>query len=362
MFGILRIITMTIRTVLNAIFFPAFSLSVLVFAKLVYDLSGIFHKHTWQFPITFFNWFFGDYKAWDIQILSSPHISQFCYYGAFVVLVAICLANLFGITSLFIKVLRANSGIRNALNREDDYNNRILSAFDNLAAKYRAKYKKEPNVKVKIIDSKIKNAVIFSDNLIILTTELLENSDDEELEGVIAHEWGHMHNGDTLYNQLNFTNTVVSNNIESGAIIKSIYALFHIVNIVPFLGIFATMFLIVMFGPFLILAFMFAGLSSLLSIPEATISQRQEYLADQFALSLDAGEGLLTFLYEDMRNQENFWKISTFGGMSKSTVMSIYRTHPASDKRIKRLEKIMKKEGSLKVIAGSENKLNKWMS
>lgn len=360
MFGLIRILIISIRTVLNCIFFPFLSLVVILVSKVLYDVYGMFNKHTWALPETIFNWLFGNYKAWDFHCLSSPHIITYCVYGSYLVLFLICTSNLFGVATLFIKFLRSNSGVRNAMNREDYYKDRIIKACDNLERKYKAIYNKTPKIKVKLIDSQIKNAVIFSDNVIVLTTELLENSDNDELEGVIAHEWGHMHNGDTIYNQLSFTNAVVSNNIEVGIILRSMLGLFAIVNHVPFVGTVLGLFLIIFFGPFIGICFLFAILSSFLSTFEALISQRQEYLADQFALSLDAGDGLLTFLYADMKQQENFFKIMSVGSMLNSTLKSIYRSHPASEKRIKRLEKILNKKQP--ELVKEEYRTSKWIN
>ena len=88
--------------------------------------------------------------------------------------------------------------------------------------RYKKIYNKDLNLKVKIIDSSIENAIIFNDNLIVVTYALLKKSSKDVIEGVLAHEVGHYHNGDTKFNQLNFINSVVSKNVESGVIINAI--------------------------------------------------------------------------------------------------------------------------------------------
>lgn len=361
MFNILRIFILSIRTVLNCIFFPVISIIMILLLKIGYDISGLFIKHTWFLPKSIFSWFFSDYKFWNFaKILSGENLQLYCLYGSYVVLFLICFVNLFGITNLIIKILRSNTGVRTVMKREDYFKEKIVKNSNILEEIYIQKYKKEPKLKVKIIDSKIKNALIFSDNTIVLTTELLENSSDRELRGVLAHEWGHMHNGDTLYNQLNFTNTIVSNNVEAGVIGQILVWLMHFIGKIPLIGNVIILISFCLFGPFLVLIFIFALISSFLSIFESLISKKQEYRADEFALSLDAGEGLLDFLYEDMKEQENFWTIANLGGMFKSTMMTLYKTHPASSKRISKLEKLTHKDKGYEI----ENKPelnNKWL-
>lgn len=365
MFGLIRISIISIRTFLNCLFFPFLSLVFIIVSKLVYDAYGHFYGHTWELPKLFFNWFFGKYKAWDLSFIENPNVVLYCKYGAFFVLFAICISNICGITNLLIKFLRSNSGVRTTLNREEFYRDRIIKICDKLEKQYESVFNKSPKkIKVKIIDSDIKNALIFSDNCIVLTTGLLERTDDDELEGVIAHEWGHMHNGDTLFNQLTFANGVVSHHIELGLIIKFILGIFSLVSRIPFVGWMLGLCAFVVFGPFLLICLIFGVISSFLAFFEAQISQRQEYLADQFVLSMgkEAGNGLLTFLYEEMRMQDNFKNLSSIGTMMKATLSSLYQSHPVSHKRIKRLEKILdKKSTSLGVENTDERKNNKWI-
>lgn len=365
MFGLIRILIISIRTFLNCLFFPFLSLVFIIVSKLVYDAYGYFYGHTWSIPKIFFNWFFGKYEAWDLSFIDSQNIVLYCKYGAFFILFAICTSNICGITNLLIKFLRSNSGVRTVLKREDFYKDRIIAICDKLEKQYEVVFNKSPKkIQVKIIDSNVKNALIFSDNCIVLTTGLLERTDDEELEGVIAHEWGHMHNGDTLFNQLTFVNGVVSHHIELGFIIKFILGIFTVISKIPLVGWVLGLFAFVVFGPFLLICLIFGVLSSFLAFFEAQISQRQEYLADKFVVSMgkSAGNGLLTFLYEEMRMQDNFKNLSSIQTMMKATLSSLYQSHPVSHKRIKKLEKILEKGGIYDEFQNNESlEKNKWI-
>lgn len=342
MFSSIRVLFVLLRMILNCLFFPTVSLAVCLLFKIAYDLASIFTNKIWGVITHCMLWMFGDNKFWEIDKLfhNNQHIETYLFYGFFVTFAISCLLNL-GISNLIIKTLRRGTDIRSTAERETEYRNRIISASNSLENKYIAKYNKEPLLKVKIIDSGVKNAIIFSDNVIVVTTELLENTSDRELEGVLAHEWGHMHNGDTKFNQFNFSNTIISNNIESGAVIRVISWILTKLNVAPFIGAFMSLFFFVLFSPFFGCVIVFSLISSLLSLFEAQISQKQEYKADEFALGLNAGEGLLDFLYEDMKMQDNFWQLSSFVGMGRSALTTLYKTHPASHKRVKRLETLV---------------------
>lgn len=361
MFSLFRLLIVSIRTVLNCLFFPFVIYMVILVSKLCYDIWGLFNKHTWELPQKVFYWFFQNHKAWDLKgVVNSSGLVTFWIYAAFVTLILISLSNALGIANLFIKFLRRNSGIRKTLNREEYYKDQIIYACDTLEKKYEEVYNKKVSLKVRVIDAEVKNAFIFSDNVVVLTTGLLDRASNYELKGIIAHEWGHMHNGDTLYNQLNFTNSVVSNNIEMGAIVGTILRIWSFLSSIPIVGIGFAIFGICFLGPFLLLFAIFGCLSWFLSFFEAIISQRQEYLADKFALSLDSGDGLLDFLYEDMQEQDNFKNIFSIGSMMEATIKSLYRSHPASHKRIKYLEKILNKQNIENVK--KEHRESKWIN
>lgn len=361
MFGLYRIFLLSLRTVLNCLFFPLVFLMVIFSAKGIYDIYGFFFKHTWVFPKVLFGWLFQGGNAWNLEAIHGAHVALLCKYGAYLTLILIFLSNIFGIATLFIKFLRSNSGVRKTLNREEELKEKIIKASDNLEKKYIAKYGISPKpIKVRLIDSRVKNAVIFADNVIVLTTEMLLSSTNEEIEGIIAHEWGHMHNGDTLFNQLNFTNHVISNSVHSGVVYYTTMSIIKGLPRIPVIGIFLSLLVFVFFLPFFILILLFALLSTILSFFEAQISQKQEYLADEFAYGLNAGDGLLTFLYEDMRMQENFGKLVNVGEMFKSTLKSLYNTHPVSHKRIKNLEVKLNKDKPELVKLELDG--NKWIS
>lgn len=340
MFNIYRLLISSIRVVLNTIFFPIVIFMLIITIKIVSDFVFYFSKYKIPFIYEKLLYLFNGSIWRGLEIVNKEHFLIFYKYSASLTFLFLFFFYVLGGAKLLIKLLRTGTDIRSTLSRESYIKEKLNNAIINIQNRYKKIYNKDLNLKVKIIDSSIENAIIFNDNLIVVTYALLKKSSKDVIEGVLAHEVGHYHNGDTKFNQLNFINSIVSKNVESGVIINAIMFFISIFTRIPFLGMFFGLFFIFLFFPFLMIIFLFSLISEILSIFEAHISKIQEYKADEFSIKLGYGNGLLDFLYKDLENQENFEQLTSISNMTKSAFKIIYSSHPASHKRIKKMEEI----------------------
>jgi heat shock protein HtpX len=166
------------------------------------------------------------------------------------------------------------------------------------------------------------------------TTGLLEIMDDNELEGVMAHELGHVKNYD-------------------------IRVMMIVFGLVSAIGLLADIFFRMMFfsnsdnrnaGPiFLILGIVAAILAPIVSLLiQMAISRQREYLADATgALTTRHPEGLASALgkleqYGTAMRRQNTSTAHLFfaNPLSKSSLQSLFSTHPPLASRIDRLRKM----------------------
>lgn len=222
-------------------------------------------------------------------------------------------------------ILRKTEGARRiATSREQEY---LLPIFEEV---YDNAKEQNPalsnNIELHISDAMYVNAFALGKNTIAVTNGAIETFSAEELKGVIAHEFGHISNGDTKALLLN----VVGNGIFG---IMIMIAKFFMSLLEVLTSSFESTFgvgVVLMFlrwildlGVFL---FMYIG-QIILSIN----SRQNEYLADKFAYTTAFGEELTEALYL-------LQKISIPGKLSLSD--RIKASHPHLAERIFRLEKM----------------------
>ncbi len=205
-----------------------------------------------------------------------------------------------------------------------------------------------PMPKVYVIDELGMNAFATGRNpknsIIVLTKGLIQNLDDEELKGVIAHEISHIKNYDILLG------TII-------AILVGMVVILSNIIFRSFLfgggrrssnknsggGIFNIIFLLL--GLFLII------LSPIIAmIMRFAISRQREYLADSNgALITRYPAGLANALrkisaYSQVKTANNatehMFIANPFGKGNKMAFSSLFNTHPPIEERIKRLEKM----------------------
>lgn len=174
-----------------------------------------------------------------------------------------------------------------------------------------------------------------SHGVVCVTTGLLDTLDDKELEGVLAHEMGHIKNYDIRVSLIAFALVAVisilsdvmlraswfrdsDNNSNSGQI-------FFIVGIIAAI--------LAPFAAFLI---------------QMAISRKREYLADATgALTTRYPEGLASALEKIKRQGSSVKRPNTSTAhfffanpLKKGNISNVFSTHPPIDERIKRLRKM----------------------
>lgn len=182
------------------------------------------------------------------------------------------------------------------------------------------------NIEICIIDAMYINAVALGQKTVAVTKGAVESLSEEELKGFIAHELGHIANGDTKALLL----TIIGNGIFSIFIVISK----AIINIITFgtetydrKGFFGFIMILSKFlFDIMLFFFLFLG-QVILSIN----SRKNEFNADEFAYKIGYGEPLIDALYllQDMCISDKM-----------NLVQKLKASHPHIAKRIGRLEQI----------------------
>ncbi len=179
------------------------------------------------------------------------------------------------------------------------------------------------NIRLYIIDNMYVNAFAIGRKTIAVTMGAIQTFSQDELKGVIAHEFGHLSNGDTkalllstigngIFTVLIFIMRIIM------LIIEVVFSLMRI----PFLDVFA----IVARFLFDIEIIIFSYVSQII----LSINSRQNELwADKFAFDIGYGEELIDSLYI-------LQKISLPHNLS-----ILDRLHPNTAKRIEHLENLL---------------------
>lgn len=257
--------------------------------------------------------------------------------GGFSLLAVLGMAVLFN-SSAGEWMLRLYSGARKTIPREDKKLNPIIERVQQ-AIEIKLSRKKIP-VHLMVVDEPIPNAFAIGKSTIIVSRALYEKSTDEELAGVIAHEFGHLHNGDSnqLGIALGMSLVSMTISITAGFFAMLIGGLSNLSGstksdsgaAIAIFGFFTLFF--VMFFTF----FVRAG-NWILNLAMLFIGRKQEHKADQFAIKAGFGAGLLSFL-ETIKDME-FEK-------PKTLFSRIYATHPATMLRIGEVEKSLPEQAT----------------
>ena len=180
------------------------------------------------------------------------------------------------------------------------------------------------HVKLYIDDSVSINALAIGKNMIAVTQGAIDTLSEDELKGVIAHEFGHIVNGDTKALLLN----VVGNGIFSIWILTVKIILWILVVLTGLTGE-GPQFLAKIFRSAILLVisiFLFIG-QIILSIN----SRQNEYSADECAYRIGYGSHLLEALYV-LHQISTKRKLNIFEKLNSS--------HPHIADRIGRLERL----------------------
>lgn len=231
--------------------------------------------------------------------------------------------------------LRFICGARKPIEREKK---RIYPVVDRVqqAIKINLGIEVVDKVNLMIVDASVPNAAAVGKNTLIIERSLYETCNDEELVGVIAHEMGHLHNGDSVRLGVALGVSTITLAISSMAVF-----LFSVVSIVSNLfsrgkeetSIFAVVFGFVFMLFLWIFLLCIKGGNWIIDLALLFQGRKQEYKADKFAVKAGFGDGLLSFLE----------KIKDFYMDGRRTIADkLYATHPPVMLRIGKLEEYLK--------------------
>lgn len=234
-------------------------------------------------------------------------------------------------------ILRLSQGARLVGTRQErEY---LMPLFEDV---YQAAMVKQPRlsrkIKLYMEDAMHVNAYAVGRNTVVVTKGAMEAFSEDELKGVLAHEFGHLAHGDTKALLLN----VVGNGLFTVIILIMRVCIF-VCNLMyaaldssGALGIFVT---IVRFI-FDIGIFLFLALGQIIL---AIDSRRGEYRADAFAYHAGYGEELTQALYL-LQNISMNQKVSLFERLKSS--------HPNLAARITRLEMMDDAKDTTDLVVG----------
>lgn len=252
-------------------------------------------------------------------------------------------AGAFAVSPINENIGRFTLGCRPATTAE---RNKILGAWKSVteaignSLDYKTKARFE-RVDLFVSDEKLPNAFALGNNTICVTKGLLNFESPANIAGVLAHEAGHLHFGDSQrlavaltsnqvgivsYNVINFGIRIVGAITKAmgniGAALRSEAGIFA-----AFMGLICW-FGVLMLNTFLRIFYFISKIAMDLSI--RAIGRREEFRADLFAKNIGFGQQLAKFLRQiealDSAPQ-NIWEV-------------LYRTHPPTAERIDRLEMV----------------------
>lgn len=182
------------------------------------------------------------------------------------------------------------------------------------------------NIKLYIIDNMYVNAFAIGRKTIAVTMGAIQTFSKDELKGVIAHEFGHLSNGDTKALLLStIGNGIFTILIFILRIIMLITEVIFSLTRIPFLDVFAVLARFI----FDIGVILFSYISQIIL---SVNSRKNELWADRFAFDIGYGEELIDSLYI-------LQKISLPHNLK--LLDRLRASHPNTAKRIKQLETLI---------------------
>ena len=175
-----------------------------------------------------------------------------------------------------------------------------------------------------VSDAEMFNAWAIGGGHITVTRALLHNFPPEEVKGILAHEVGHLENGDTRWGLLRYGIGWFGN------VIVAVYNLFIIftafIRFIPIIGLIWSVFAFM-------ITIQYYALRFFLELPLWLISQfgsrQNEYEADQFACDIGFGRELLSGLIR----LDYFYRSE-----KQNPLAALFSDHPDTAKRITRIE------------------------
>ena len=258
----------------------------------------------WLIASYFLFWF-------NIELPLNANIGMACIYA---VIIVICLSDVPEF------ILRLTNDIRHIAT--DTEKERLLEIFNNVKERGEAYSKMiDYNLNLYIIDSVSVNAFAVGRHTIAVTRGLMATMNDDEIEAIIAHEIGHIVNGDGQVSLL----VSLASNVYFWAVMLIIKVLQAVAILLGENSFFGSL------VGFLksIFEFALAYLMTALTVLVASTSRKEEYRADKVAFELGYAEPLLSALYKlyDMEMSDK-----------KNLLEKLQAAHPKTVFRIEALE------------------------
>ncbi len=224
-------------------------------------------------------------------------------------------------------LLRLQMGCRKI--KRVDYAERLTPVFKEVYSRAKQENPALPDdIELFMNDDMIPNAFATGRKTICLTKGTYEKASDEELKGVLAHEFSHIANHDT-----DLILVVTVGNMIITALILMIRLFFRILSI---MGLISNIFgsrqgnlsiILGFVGDIVVAALMWIWTKIGQYLVLAT-GRAQEYIADEFSFRLGYSEGLCRFLDRYA------------GGSTKGVFAVLSSSHPATDDRIAKLQQL----------------------
>jgi Zn-dependent protease with chaperone function len=176
---------------------------------------------------------------------------------------------------------------------------------------------------VSVSNNKYPNAYAIELHSVVVTTGLLGIASDDELDGLLAHEIGHIMHKDTIKRTVAYTLNTVGN-VASWIMVGILAVWGFLGEIVGGEGFVALIVGIIA----LVFKWALKGVQKLLDLGLLSVGRSEEYRADAYAKSVGFGPGLVSFLSRMQcieKAPDGLWA-------------ALSRTHPPTTERIHRLE------------------------
>jgi len=278
---------------------------------------GLFLQSNWAYIIWFFLHYF--LLAVILQgIFQSVSLGYFYAGLAYVVSMGIALSP---VGEFALRMLQGAHEIRTG--QDCNY---LMPLFEEV---YQDALEQTPSlskgIKLYISEEKTINGYAMGRKTIVLTRGAIETFHREDLKGILAHEFGHMANGDTKALLMSIIGNGIFSLIILGCKIAMWLINFFVSAVTEENFAFRIVYFILRLAfDYSVIAFMFVG-----NVVLSLNSRHSEYLADDYAFQIGYGEGLKCGLY----------LINTLDiGGRQSLKDGLLSSHPHTPARIGRLE------------------------
>lgn len=258
-----------------------------------------------------------------IILIVSIFTSDNTYLTIGISLAIMALTSLFSISKVGEKWLVKLNGFRLPLPEEKEKINKIMDSIMSKACINK-------NLNIYVLNDNFPNAMAIGSSTIGVTSAMMEYADEEEMTSILSHEFGHLVHGDSKILAVVFAiNTV-------GRFFSKIF-LWLIATISTICGLTADdnesrrSFYIIGIITVSIFNFMVFLLYKILDLGLLAVGRHEEYKADEYAVQIGNGTGLLKFLT----------KIVNVEIPTKGIAAKLFSTHPNTVKRIEKIRYLM---------------------